>query len=99
MKMLCLVVVFLSVFSMALGEDKCSRCVTFAWDYEEGVLGYKLHYGTKSGKYNRTLDLGLREEYTVKGLKKGETYYFSLTSYFSDGQQSDYSDEIVHTIK
>src|SRR6185437_1932279 len=43
--------------------------------------GYKIYYGTSSGKYTSTVspgEIGARTSYTVTRLTSGQTYYFAL---------------------
>lgn len=71
--------------------------VTLAWDAnsESNLAGYKLYYGTSSGSYSTCIDVGNRTSYTVNGLDPLLTYYFALTAYNTEGQESGYSGEVV----
>ena len=72
--------------------------VTVAWDENDPVPeGYILYWGTTSGNYPDSLDVGAATQYTVPGLQDGLTYYFAVKAY-DDGIQSDYSEEISHTV-
>ncbi len=71
--------------------------VALAWDPPADtstVAGYKLHYGTASGVYDKVLDAGNSTSITVTGLQPGVTYYFAATSYNSGGTESTYSNEV-----
>jgi len=68
--------------------------VTLAWDAESGVAGYRLHYGTSSGSYTQTIDVGTNTLATVSNLTAGQTYYFAVTAYNSAGLQSQLSNEV-----
>ncbi len=78
----------------------------FSWlqNTEPNLSGYKIYYGTASRTYTSNLDIGLltpvngRIHGTVTGLTTGTTYYFAATAYNSEGNESDYSDEIVYTV-
>jgi hypothetical protein len=52
--------------------------------------GYKVHYGTTPGVYT-SIDVGNVNTYVVTGLTKGQTYYFAVTVYDTNGIESDYS--------
>ena len=65
---------------------------------EEDIAGYKVHFGKESGLYNRTRDLRLVYNYTLKKLKQEQTYYIALTSYDTSGNESGYSTEIAYTV-
>ncbi len=93
--------VFLSA-SLCLAAD-----ASFSWlpNTESTLAGYKIHYGTSSGNYTTTIDVGLpdtasdgRVHYTITGLEPGITYYFAATAYSTDNLESDYSTEVVWTV-
>jgi len=77
----------------------------FSWipNEETDLAGYKIHYGTASGDYTETIDVGKPEpvdgriQAQVSGLIEGTTYYFVATAYDSAGVESDYSEEVVWT--
>ena len=74
--------------------------VTLAWDKntESDIAGYKLYYGTSSRNYKYSQDVGNSTTYTISDLDEGITYYFAVTDYDSSGQESNFSEEVVHTI-
>jgi len=72
--------------------------VAVSWDISTGpVSGYNLYYGTTSGDYDYSVNVGNSTSCTISGLQEGVTYYFAATAY-NDIDESDYSDEIAHTI-
>lgn len=60
--------------------------------------GYKLYYGTSSGVYTISVDVGNVASSLVTGLTSGTTYYFVVTAYDTIGNESGYSTEVVKTI-
>jgi hypothetical protein len=62
------------------------------------LAGYNLYYGTSSGNYTVTIDVGNVTTYGIDGFPPG-TYYFVLTAYDISGNESDYSTEISRTIQ
>jgi fibronectin type 3 domain-containing protein len=74
--------------------------VTLAWNAntESDLAGYKLHYGTVSGNYAQTVDVGKQTQYTLGELSEGATYYLALTAYSTSGLESDYSNEVTYTV-
>jgi VCBS repeat-containing protein len=78
---------------------------TFSWlpNQEEDLAGYKIHYGTASGNYTQTVDVGNpalvddRVPGQVNNLTEGTTYYFVATACNTSGIESDYSTEVVWT--
>ena len=72
--------------------------VTLAWNAnpETNIAGYRVHYGTASGKYYAHIDVGNSVFYTVPNLPDQTNYYFALTAYNARGLESDYSAEAVY---
>lgn len=71
--------------------------VDLAWDpdTDSSITGYKVYYGTTSGKYAGVIDLGNTSTANVTNLLGGVTYYFAVTSYNAGGQESPLSNEIA----
>ena len=57
------------------------------------LAGFKIYYGTESGSYPQTIDVGNVITYQVVNLPKGTTYYFIITAYNNAGVESDPSNE------
>jgi chitodextrinase len=79
------------------------RPVTLLWDApttnEEGaplddLAGYRLYYGTSTGNYTESFDAANVTQYTVGNLPTGLYYYFAVTAYDTQGNESAYSTEI-----
>lgn len=78
--------------------------VTLSWsaptENEDGttltnLAGFKLYYGTETGRYTETIDIdnpGVNT-YVVENLTP-DTYFFAATAYNTDGIESEFSDEI-----
>lgn len=73
--------------------------VTLAWDAntETSVAGYKVGYGTGSGSYSSTVDVGNWTSVNISGLETGRRYYFACKAYDSAGKESTYSSEVSYT--
>lgn len=76
--------------------------VTLTWDAATdnvGVVGYNVYYGNaavtaESGEYTETADAGDVNQFTIKSLENGKTYYFAVTAYDEAGNESEsYSNE------
>ncbi len=67
-----------------------------AWDPVVGVpiAGYKVHYGSASGEYTTTVNVGNVTTYTVTNLVNGAPYHFAVTAYNAAGQESGYSNDV-----
>src|SRR5207249_1355262 len=74
--------------------------VTLAWDpnIDPDLAGYKLYYGTSSGSYQFSVDVGNRTSYSLAGLLEGQIYYFAVTAYNSSGIESAFSNEVSKAI-
>jgi hypothetical protein len=72
--------------------------LTLTWDPSPSpeVVGYHLYYGAESGNYTNSIVLSNVTTATVSGLLSGVTYYFALTAVGSDGQESDFSNEVSY---
>lgn len=64
----------------------------------EGVTGYKVYIGESSRYYSIIRDAGLMLDYFVRDLVVGKTYYFAVTAYDAEGNESDYSNEVSKLI-
>ena len=69
---------------------------TLVWDQviHPDVAGYMVYYGTSSGDYDVSLDVGNWTSVTIAGLDGSETYYFAATAYSAYGEESDFSNEV-----
>jgi len=73
--------------------------VTLAWDPPNApVAGYNIYYGTTSGAYQYSADVGNYTSCNISGLNVGATYYFAVTAYDFENNESDFSDEFAYTI-
>ena len=91
-------------FFLALMPIVClAESITLAWDppasYTDGnplkdLIGYSIHYGTRSGKYTDKVTVGNVSTYTVEGLEPGITYYFVVRARDKSGKESSFSKEI-----
>ena len=63
-------------------EGKTDNSATLRWSNTAGQTGFQLYYSTsKKSGYKKAVDTTKRK-YTVKNLKKGETYYFKVRRYY-----------------
>ncbi|MBW2430530.1 MAG: fibronectin type III domain-containing protein [Deltaproteobacteria bacterium] len=72
--------------------------VTVAWDAnsESDLAGYMVYWGTTSGDYSDSEDVGITTQHTITGLQDGVKYYFAATAYDHDKYESGYSQELFH---
>lgn len=81
---------------------------TLTWDAnkEPNIAGYRIYYDTKKrndacppGGYGSIIDAGNNTARKIDDLKKDTTYYFSITSYNTQGKESCFSDEVSKIVQ
>jgi hypothetical protein len=89
-KMLFLFSLFLSVSTVE------AAYLDLDWDPnpEPDFDGYRVYYGTGSGAYTHSIDVGNTTTYRLDSLLDGVTYYIAVTAYDTADNESDYSDEV-----
>jgi hypothetical protein len=85
---------------LALAGQAQAEQVTLAWDAnsEPDVEGYKLYYGTAAQAYSQVINVGKNTQVTVSNLSQGVTYFFAVTAYNLEGDESEYSNEINSSV-
>ena len=63
------------------------------------IGGYRVYYGTVEGEYPYRIDVndGTAVEVVIKNLPTG-THYFVVTTYDTEGRESEYSELVVKTL-
>src|SRR5437867_1223372 len=60
------------------------------------LAGYQIYYGTTSGRYSFSVNVGNRTSYTLGGLTNCQKYYIAVKAYTTAGTESrGYSNELV----
>ena len=74
-----------------------SQPVSLEWDVnsEPDIVGYRLHYGTSSGQYTTSVDVGNLTRATIQNLADENAYFFTVTAYNMAGLESQTSNEAV----
>ncbi len=74
--------------------------ISIEWDAnaEPDLSGYRVYYGTSSGQYTASVDVGNNTRCVISSLAPGVTYYFAATAYDTEGNESGFSDEIVYAV-
>ena len=88
----------LAIFLIIFPSLACAVQITLAWDSndESDVAGYIVYYGTQSGYYDYDVDVGNYASVTISGLIEDVMYYFAVTAYDDEGNESDFSAEITY---
>lgn len=92
--------IFLTLVFLLLASPLIAGDIVISWNAntEPDLTGYKVHYGVAHRVYGTPSDVGNTLTYTITGLTAG-TYYISVTAYDSQGNESDYSYELVEDVK
>ena len=97
-----LIIVFLLSFSffgigLLNASDGWAKEITLEWDPnpESDIGGYIVHYGTESGAYDYSIDVGNFTSAVISGLEPDEEYFFAVSAYNLDGLTSDLSNEVT----
>jgi hypothetical protein len=95
---LVLIFLFLTIFSPGI---LLAASVTLDWkpNTEADLAGYRLYCGQQSREYTAVLETGMDTTFTVAGLAEGTTYYFALKAHDTWGNESNFSEEISHTVQ
>jgi hypothetical protein len=77
-----------------------SSAVTLAWNSSPSpsTAGYSIAYGTATGIYPTSTDVGNQTTATIPGLSAGQTYFFVVTAYDVAGQKSPPSNEVNYQV-
>ncbi len=86
--------------TLTLNPPTTTGTASLSWDpnTEENVAGYNVYMGTQPGVYGTPISVGVTTSYTAGGLTGGKTYYFSVTAFDSDGNESMHSTEVSKPI-
>jgi hypothetical protein len=70
--------------------------ISLTWDSntDPDLGGYKVYYGTASGAYSHSTDVGNVTTFALTGLTKGQTYFIVATAYDASHNESGYSNEV-----
>ena len=87
-------------------DPENSNSITLSWEAPNtnsdgsdltDLAGYKIYYGTSSGNYTVSVNIGNSTSAVINNLSSG-TWYFAITAYDISGSESDYSNEVSVTI-
>ncbi len=94
-------ILFLLVIALLLGSASALRAatVTATWNAnpESDIAGYKLSYGTQTGVYTTTVDVGNVTSRALT-LTNGQRYYFAVQAYNTSAMTSAYSAEVFFDV-
>jgi hypothetical protein len=81
---------------LAFASNAFAGSIRLSWDPSPGgnIAGYIVVYGTAPGNYTHSVDAGNLTYATIRGLAGGQTYYFAVLAYTSEGGVSLASNEV-----
>lgn len=80
---------------LSVDERESSLYVSWEQNSEADLAGYKVHFGTRSGSYARSIDVRKVTNYSLFNLDPEEVYYIALTAYDQEGNESSHSSEVT----
>jgi len=91
------VALIIAAFLLLVPAFGQAASITLEWDANgDGITaGYFVYYGTESGKYTGTVDVGSSTSAVVNLGDPNATYYFAVQAYSSSGDKSPLSTEIA----
>lgn len=95
----CLNACIAAFFLLCIISQSMASDVPLVWNpsTSTNISGYRLYLGNAPGTYDAFITLGIRTSYTVTDLEDG-TWYFAVTAIDSNGNESDFSNEISQII-
>ena len=92
---------FILLTSLVLFQVAFAAQITLVWDpnTDSSLAGYKIHFGTLSRNYFRTVDAGKVTTYTLTGLTQEQSYFIVVTAYNKSNKESSYSNEVMGVAK
>jgi hypothetical protein len=92
-------VLVVSILVRLLVQSAQAATITLAWDpnTEPDLGGYLLSYGTASGQYTTTIDVGNVTSFLFAEPNPSVQYHLALRAYDTEGLISPYSNEVVTT--
>jgi hypothetical protein len=84
------------IFTSTGVQSATANSVTLQWaaNSEPDLRGYNVYKGITPGVYGPSVDVGNTMTYTVRDLQAGVRYYFAITAYDNNGNESPPSIEV-----
>jgi hypothetical protein len=89
-----LLVLLLALIVALAAPPAPAGTISLAWNPVAEATGYRVHYGTSPGQYDRVLDVGNSTAATVGGLADCTQYHLAVMAYAGDKESDGFSAEI-----
>lgn len=86
------------VLELRAGSGTTEAVLAWTPSSDPSVNNYRVYWGTRSGTYTASRDVGPVTSATVDSLAAGTTYFFAVTATASDGRESPWSNEVSYTV-
>jgi hypothetical protein len=88
-------ITFVVATSLLFCSSALAAHIDLAWNSnsEQDLAGYIAHYGTLSGQYTTSVDVGKVTSIRITGLLEDTEYFIALTAYDFHGNESGFSAE------
>ena len=88
--------IFLVITCLVFSSSALAAHIDLAWNpnFEPDVAGYIAYYGTFSGEYTKSLDLGKVTSVRITELLEDTEYFLVLTAYDIYDNESGFSGEV-----
>lgn len=89
------------LLSFCVTPELRAQSVTLAWDTspESDIAGYVVYWGTQTGVYSSSLNVGRVASSQITGLLPGRTYYFTVKAYNTSAFYSPASNEVTYSVQ
>jgi len=87
-------VVCLSGILVLAGAPALGGTIGLTWDPVPGATGYRAYYGTSSGQYSHSVNLGNVTSAILQGLQDCTNYFVALKAIGNNAESVTYSDEV-----
>ncbi len=89
-------VAVLAIMGVGIIQNLNAGSLWVSWSAvsDSRVAGYKIKYGTQSGSYQQSIDVGNSTSYRVVNLTDGATYFLQVTAYDSNRVEGTPSAEV-----
>jgi hypothetical protein len=94
------IIAVLALYVGSFSSVAASQSVFLAWDAADATesIGYIVHFGQLGQAEANSIDVGSITATTISGLVEGLNYSFYVTSYTSDGLESEPSESITYSV-
>ena len=88
--------VLIAVVVLAIPQSAMAGSLLLSWGaiQDSRLAGYKIKYGTASGSYTQSADVGNKTSYTLQSLTEGTRYYVVVVGYDSNRVEGAPSTEV-----